>query len=132
MKPLKRVTPELVGLAIDDREPIHIIGQIQPHGLLLALQEPDLTISQISENTLEYFGLPVEFLLGQPLIQIFADETVDYITRLLQDRLETSSPFAINLRAVDTSKQAARLKNSVLLATLHRNEHWIILELESL
>src|SRR6476646_804591 len=103
MKPLKRVTSELVGLAVDDREPIHIIGHIQSHGLLLALQEPDLTIAQTSENTQEYFGLPSELLLGQPLSQIFANETVEYITLLLQDELETSNPFALSLRSSVTS-----------------------------
>ncbi|RYG67448.1 hypothetical protein EON80_13560, partial [bacterium] len=35
-----------------DREPIHIPGFIQPHGLLLALQEPNLEILQASEEAL--------------------------------------------------------------------------------
>ena len=129
MKPLKRVTSELVGLAVDDREPIHIIGQIQSHGLLLALQELDLTIIQASENTQAYFGLPVELLLGQPLSHIFADETVEHITTLLQDELETSSPFAISLKS-STLSELASTQDSAFLATMHRNEQGVILELE--
>ena len=31
-----------------DREPIHIPGAIQPHGVLLVLREPSLTICQAS------------------------------------------------------------------------------------
>jgi light-regulated signal transduction histidine kinase (bacteriophytochrome) len=33
-----------------DREPIHIPGRIQPHGLLLVLEEPALTVLQASTN----------------------------------------------------------------------------------
>lgn len=131
MKPLKRVTSELVGLAVDDREPIHIIGQIQSHGLLLALQELDLTITQASENTQSYFGLPVESLLGQPLSHIFADETVEHITTLLQDELETSSPFAVSLRS-SILPELASTQDSAFLATMHRNEQGVILEVEPL
>ncbi len=34
-----------VDLTTCDREPIHIPGAIQPHGLLLVLREPDLVIT---------------------------------------------------------------------------------------
>ncbi|MEP0870037.1 ATP-binding protein [Trichocoleus desertorum AS-A10] len=129
MKPLKRVTSELVGLAADDREPIHIIGQIQPHGLLLALQEPDLTITQLSENTQGYFGLALESLLGQPLSYIFTDETVESITALLQNGADTSHPFAINLKAPPVS-EASSSQAAAFLATMHRNDQAIVLELE--
>ena len=33
-----------------DKEPILIPGYVQPHGVLLALTEPDLTIVQVSES----------------------------------------------------------------------------------
>ena len=39
-----------VDLTTCDREPIHIPGSIQPHGVLLVLTEPALTIAQVSEN----------------------------------------------------------------------------------
>lgn len=129
MKPLKRVTSELVGLAVDDREPIHIIGQIQSHGLLLAIQTPDLTITQISENTQEYFGLAVESLLGQPLSSVFADETVEHITTLVQDELQVPNPFAVSLKSAISAEPAAP-RDLVFLATMHRSEPWLILELE--
>ncbi len=37
-------------LATCDREPIHIPGAIQPHGVLLALGLPDLRVVQASAN----------------------------------------------------------------------------------
>lgn len=45
-----------VDIADCDREPIHIPGFIQPHGMLLALNEGDLTITQASANTLPHMG----------------------------------------------------------------------------
>ena len=33
------------------REPIHLLGSVQSHGALLALAEPDLTITVASANT---------------------------------------------------------------------------------
>jgi chemotaxis family two-component system sensor kinase Cph1 len=40
-----------VDLTNCDREPIHLPGSIQPHGILLVLSEPDFIIQQISANT---------------------------------------------------------------------------------
>lgn len=57
-------TPDL---AACEREPIHIPGSIQPHGLLVRLQEPDLRIVQISENVSTIADLLPERLLDQPL-----------------------------------------------------------------
>lgn len=56
------------GHAVDltncDREPIHIPGRIQPHGVLLALSEPGLAIVQASDNAESMLGMRVEDLLG--------------------------------------------------------------------
>ncbi len=46
-----------VDLTKYDKEPIHIPGCIQPHGLLFALQEPELTFLQVSNNTFDFLGL---------------------------------------------------------------------------
>jgi PAS fold len=59
--------PEKTDLSNCDLEPIHIPASIQPHGLLMVLREPDLTITQISKNVDEYFGRSVERVLEQPL-----------------------------------------------------------------
>jgi light-regulated signal transduction histidine kinase (bacteriophytochrome) len=50
-----------------ERELIHLAGSIQPHGVLLVLQETDLTILQASANAGDLFGLPTERLLGTSL-----------------------------------------------------------------
>jgi hypothetical protein len=63
-------TLEAINLATEQDEPIHHIGQIQPHGVLLALQCSDLKIVQASQNTQTYLGLAPDALLGQPLANV--------------------------------------------------------------
>ena len=41
-----------------DPEQIHLLGHIQPHGILIGINELDLTIAQISDNTIELFNIP--------------------------------------------------------------------------
>ena len=55
-----------------DREPIHIPSRIQPHGVLLALSEPKLTIVQASDNTELVFGVSAQNLIGSPLEELLA------------------------------------------------------------
>ncbi len=58
-----------VDLTNCDREPIHILGAIQPIGFLLALT-PDWVIARASANTGEFLGSQPEELIGRPLIEI--------------------------------------------------------------
>lgn len=48
-----------------EEEQIHIPGYIQPHGAIFALQIPDLTILQVSENTEQILGIAADVLLGK-------------------------------------------------------------------
>lgn len=41
-----------------NEEAIHLPGFIQPHGLILVLKEPELTILQVSNNCLEILDIP--------------------------------------------------------------------------
>lgn len=54
-------------------EPIRIPGSIQPHGFLLALREPQLTIIQASGNVLQWLGVEAQALLGRPLPELIGD-----------------------------------------------------------
>ena len=48
-----------------DKEPIHIPSLIQPHGILIVLEEPKLNIIQISQNTIDLLGIPPQDILGK-------------------------------------------------------------------
>ncbi|MBZ4415292.1 ATP-binding protein [Myxococcus sp. RHSTA-1-4] len=53
-----------------DREPIHLLGGVQPHGVLLAFREPDLAVTVVSANTESLPGLPPQALLDQPITRV--------------------------------------------------------------
>ena len=65
--------PEKVDISNCDKEPIHIIGKTQAHGVMLACNKETLEITQAGTNTREFFGIAYQDLLGQP-IQDLVDE----------------------------------------------------------
>ena len=66
-----------------DTEPIHIPGSIQPHGVLLALQEPDFIIVQMSENTQDILGIAPEVLLQHSLSTLIEASQLASLTQQL-------------------------------------------------
>lgn len=58
-----------------EREPIHIPGAIQPHGVLFACRGADLAIHQVSANAADYVERTPAQLLGTPVTALFDAET---------------------------------------------------------
>ncbi|RCJ21747.1 cyanobacterial phytochrome A [Nostoc sp. ATCC 43529] len=115
--------PFEVDLTNCDREPIHIPGYIQPHGVLLALQEPELTILQCSNNTYSLIGIEPEYLLNQPLSNFLESEQINFLKDCLsQDDLELVNPLEIIIKA--------RIENLHYDAIMHRINKILVLELE--
>ncbi len=56
-----------------ERELIHLAGSVQPHGVLIALREPQFRILQLSANAEALLGAPVESLLQQPVSELGGD-----------------------------------------------------------
>ncbi len=54
-----------------DREPIHILGAIQPIGFLIALTA-DWLVARVSANVAEFIGLEPKDLFGKPLAEVFS------------------------------------------------------------
>lgn len=63
-------TEDRVDLTNCDREPIHILGGIQPIGFLFALTA-DWIVARVSANVAEFIGRTPDELIGQPLAEIF-------------------------------------------------------------
>lgn len=55
-----------VNLANCEQEPIRVPSAVQPHGVLMVLSEPDLSVVQISENSYEHLGLQPRQVLQKP------------------------------------------------------------------
>ena len=51
-----------------EREPIHVLGNIQPFGFLLAVTA-DWMIARASANLQAFIGIPPDAALGQPLVE---------------------------------------------------------------
>ena len=56
-----------------ERELIHLAGSVQPHGLLLALREPELRIVQASANVRALLGVDAESVLNQAVAELGGD-----------------------------------------------------------
>ncbi|NEO69989.1 ATP-binding protein [Moorena sp. SIO3H5] len=108
-----------------DHEPIHVIGQIQPHGGLLVLEEPELKILQVSNNTSRVLGIPVEAMLEKTLEDVLDPFQVERIKAGLSEE---------NLDLINPTKIWARKKGddyAVFDGVFHRNsDGCLILELE--
>ena len=61
-----------------EREPIHVLGNIQPFGFLTAVTA-DWMVARTSANLQQYTGLAPEAALGRPLIEIFSENAVHAI-----------------------------------------------------
>jgi two-component system, chemotaxis family, sensor kinase Cph1 len=111
-----------VDLTNCDREPIHIPGQIQPHGVLLVLQDPGLNIIQVSSNTQQVIGRKPEALLGTPLLDLLHEQQTQQIQQCLTDDFESVNPLNLSILCSD---QAIEFDGIV-----HRWDGVLLLELE--
>ncbi|QLE57070.1 ATP-binding protein [Nostoc sp. TCL26-01] len=115
--------PFQVDLSNCNKEPIHIPGSIQPHGVLLALQEVELTILQVSNNTFDFFGIYPEQLLDQHLSCLLEIEQIN----LLQDCLAHE-----DLPVINPIEFCIKIADNTLYfdGIVHRSDGCLILELE--
>nr|ARG47671.1 cph8 (G722V) [Cloning vector pJFR1] len=80
---------------------IHTAHLIQPHGLVVVLQEPDLTISQISANCTGILGRSPEDLLGRTLGEVFDSFQIDPIqSRLTAGQISSLNPSKLWARVM--------------------------------
>lgn len=113
-----------VDLTNCDREPIHIPGSIQPHAVLLVLEEPDLIIRQASANAATLLGRAGGNIVGEPLSAFMGAADLERLQQCVKERSLDSTPYF--LPSMQESPAFASLE-----ATLHRCKGALILELES-
>ncbi|NES82667.1 MAG: GAF domain-containing protein, partial [Moorea sp. SIO2B7] len=109
-----------------DEGPIHIPGSIQPHGVLFVLQEPELTILQISKNTFEFFGIQPEALLNQKLNKLLDA----YQIAFLQDTLANNQYIDdVNPLKLSVTTDKERLFFDGIIKRIEQNYRFLTLEL---
>ena len=67
--------PTTVDLTNCDREPIHLLGAIQPIGMLIALSS-DWMVSRVSANIGDFFDAAPADLIGRPMSTIFSGDAI--------------------------------------------------------
>ncbi|MEM9540096.1 MAG: ATP-binding protein [Cyanobacteria bacterium P01_E01_bin.42] len=118
--------PELI-----EKEPLRTLGYIQSYGILITLQESDLTIAQISNNSGTILGIYPEDLINRPLMMLLGEEQVQQIQQILErDELETVNPLKLSLQAENFVKSGDI--PALFDGILHRSQKTLILELEPL
>jgi two-component system, chemotaxis family, sensor kinase Cph1 len=114
-----------INLAQLKQPSIHISTQVQPHGVLLVLQEPDLKVLQVSRNAFTVFGISAEAMLQKSLEEIFDSFQVDRIkAELLNNNLDLINPTKLWVKS-------KRDDYFVFDAVFHRSpDGFLVLELE--
>ncbi|MGA1409324.1 MAG: ATP-binding protein [Prochlorotrichaceae cyanobacterium] len=114
---------EGVDLTNCDREPIHMPGSIQPHGVLIVVEGEDLVIRQVSQNAEALTGIPPAEWFDQPLAHFFTPESVDTIRACLVRDFEAVNPLPVTLKP--------ELSTASFSAVVHRTPSAeIVVELE--
>lgn len=112
-----------VDLTNCDREPIHIPGSIQPHAVILVLEEPALKVIQASANAAERLALPQEQILGSELSRLISEKDLGYLAKhILPKQLEASPHYVPPLKV--------GAAETLFEAVVHRHQGVLILELE--
>ncbi len=74
---------EQAGATVDltncDREPIHLIGSVQPFGFLIAVSSSDWIATRVSANVGQWIGREPSEILGLPIQRIFTESSVHEI-----------------------------------------------------
>ncbi|WP_449419104.1 ATP-binding protein [Phormidium nigroviride] len=106
-----------------DKEPIHISGHIQPHGVMFVVKEPQLKILQMSNNTFEFFGLHPSSLIDKDLSVLFDPIQIESLKScLIHENLKTVNPLKLTI--------GTAYNPLTFDCILHRNEGLLIIEIE--
>ena len=89
---------DAVDLSTCASEPIHIPGMIQPHGLLLVLEETGLIIRRVSENSVELVNVPPDDQVGRPLVELLGPDQNSHMRMILRgDEFLRGNPLKLRL-----------------------------------
>lgn len=117
------IATEKADLSSCDREPIHIPGSIQPHGVLLVVDPKNLRVLNVGGDTDRLLGAPVSKILGASLSDWL---TTDQVMRL-HDLIDNAGAMIRPLHAFSMSPSG---EARVIDATAHRSSDKLILEFE--
>ena len=121
MTPLPReAEPSSPDLSSCESEPIHLLGGIEPNGVLLVVSEPELTIFQVSSNSHFLLGVAPEDLIGMHLADVVSPDDAE---RLVSR--PTGDGRRRYVRGLRTASSETRFD-----ALVHRHQGLLMIECE--
>lgn len=108
-----------------DREPIHIPGAIQPHGVLLAVDADLRDVVMASANAGAMLGVADDAVLGASLTDLLGEEAVASV----RDSVEGDRAEVLHLRLEHLAARGATMPTYVD-AAVHRSGGRVVVELE--
>lgn len=117
------MTSNTVNLDTCDQEPIHLIGAVQPHGALIAIDHNSHIIKYASTNTQDFIGFTATEILGQNLGFLIGDANVKKLPSFPN---ETTQPELLKPWFIEFTGSAGEPIKAECLP--HRNKDHIILE----
>jgi light-regulated signal transduction histidine kinase (bacteriophytochrome) len=116
--------PQEIDLTACEREPIHIPGSIQPHGVLFAVSQADMTLTHASANAASVFGIDPVSILNKPF-----NDALPEIAALLE--AETAEPTPLGTaRFIRTVALRTVEGETAFDAVVSRSDGHLVLELE--
>ncbi|MEG5262866.1 ATP-binding protein [Pseudomonas sp. JDS28PS106] len=120
-------TPDAFQAALANcaREPIRTPGSIQPQGFMMVIDEPGLTIRQVSENLAPWLGVENEALLGNRFDAVVAgvDQLIAQFEGLEEDQ---THPYHVG----DVSFVVGERSSEAMPMMLHRHDGLLIAEFQ--
>ncbi len=109
-----------------DREPVHIPGCIQPHGVLLVVRLADFGILQVSDNSADWLGQAPRELLGRPVHDVIGALNADCLKAVLaQENLENNPRYVFSF-----APKSALQDDALFDVTAHLSQGALVLEVE--
>ena len=115
----EEVYPQQVNLENCSKEPIHIIGKTQAHGLLLICEPSSLIIRQSGTNAFDFFSISHEELIGRSLASLLEPGDLEKLKESLK---ADKNPLPVNII----------VKGVDLVVLSHFSGKHLIVDIESL
>ncbi|WP_176793828.1 ATP-binding protein [Rhodospira trueperi] len=117
--------PTGLDLSECEAEPIHLLGHIQPHGYLLALDADATRITHVSANIAGFLGQPPEAVLGKSLPDVLEAPVAQRLVDLIRGIGTRAGPTAATAVCPPGSSEPCAV-------TVHRHAGRLFVEVERL
>ncbi len=114
-------------LTLCEQEPIHLLSNIQAHGVLLVLSEPELIVLQVSNNIEAILGCRISQVLKQPLSNIVEPQALAAVSASLDSLQDVEQSKVVEALSLEL-KVHGQMQS--FHGSLHRSHFNLLLELE--